>query len=58
MGRSHPEAAEAPAPELDQGEKVNPYVKRSLLGMPAASGAIVRSLNLPSQRSPIAGSLR
>jgi|HubBroStandDraft_4_1064222.scaffolds.fasta_scaffold701762_1 hypothetical protein len=42
--RAHPEAAEAVAPELDKGEKINPYLKRSLLAMPAATGAIVLQL--------------
>jgi hypothetical protein len=45
--RTHPEAKESPAPELDQSGKINPFVKRSLLAIPAASGAIMVQLNPP-----------
>jgi hypothetical protein len=43
--RTHPEAVEAPAPELDQGAKVNPLVRGSLLAMPTGTGAIMLQLD-------------
>ena len=43
--RAHPEAGEAPAPGLDKGDIINPYLKRPLLALPSAMAGIVLQLD-------------
>jgi hypothetical protein len=55
--RVHPEAAESVTPELKRG-KVNPFVQRPLLAIPAASNGILVQLgpaNMATLDSWIAG---